>query len=193
VLCVETGRELSFTSRNCEPCRACGNKRGQHPVFVKDDLECILHHTSRSTVDRFCLCPAALSECQLHFSRGQQIYVSRPNNAVVCALARINAIPGTPKVNAPARLFGSCPDFRRTTFARVLTLYSLYYNETRTHLDWPRTRPCDAQSNDLGRSWPRQYCPDYTIAMRGYDSRERQVSTLSPKAEIDIRDRDFRL
>ena len=35
---------------------------------------------------------------------------------------------------------------------RVLTSYSLYYNETRTHLGWARTRRDDEPSNDLGLS-----------------------------------------
>jgi transposase InsO family protein len=66
---------------------------------------------------------------------------------------------------------------------RVLTLYSLYYNETRTHLGLAKDAPpCDGQSNDPGPSWPRQYCPDYTIAMRGYDFRERQWKDSDDRA-----------
>ena len=57
---------------------------------------------------------------------------------------------------------------------RVLTLYSLYYNETRTHLglskDAPRRRAVQRSGTLLHQS-----CPDCTIATRGYDFWEGQV------------------
>jgi transposase InsO family protein len=55
---------------------------------------------------------------------------------------------------------------------RILTLYSLYYNETRTHLGWARTRRYDDPSNDLGPSSSHQSYPAYIINTRGYDFRE---------------------
>jgi transposase InsO family protein len=48
---------------------------------------------------------------------------------------------------------------------RVLTLYSLYYNETRTHLGLAKDAPIR-----------RAVCPDYIIATPGYDFREGQRS-----------------
>jgi hypothetical protein len=58
---------------------------------------------------------------------------------------------------------------------RILTLYSLYYNETRTHLELGRTHRYDGPSKDLGPSSLYQSCPDCIIATRGYDFREGQV------------------
>ena len=57
---------------------------------------------------------------------------------------------------------------------RVLSLYSLYYNETRTHLGLARTRRYDEPSNELGPLSPHQSCPACIIDTRGYDSREGQ-------------------
>ncbi len=60
---------------------------------------------------------------------------------------------------------------------RVLTLYSLYYNESAARTwDWLRTRPYDDLSSDPDPSSPRQFCPDCITAMRGYDFREGQAS-----------------
>jgi Integrase core domain len=61
---------------------------------------------------------------------------------------------------------------------RVLTLYSVYYNETRTHLGLgeERTRRYDEPSKDLVRSSLRQSCPDCIIATHGYSFREGQGS-----------------
>jgi hypothetical protein len=62
----------------------------------------------------------------------------------------------------------------------ILSLYAGYYNETRTHLGWARTRRYDEPPNDQGPSPPHPSCPDYIIATRGYNSREGQV--LNPTA-----------
>ncbi len=58
---------------------------------------------------------------------------------------------------------------------RILTIYSVYYNETRTHLglgkDAPQPRPiqrCELSS-------PPRSSPDYTIVIRGYNFREGQA------------------
>jgi transposase InsO family protein len=55
---------------------------------------------------------------------------------------------------------------------QVLTLYSLYYNETRTHLGLGKEHRYDERSNDPGPSSPHQSCPVCTIGMPGYDFRE---------------------
>jgi hypothetical protein len=58
-----------------------------------------------------------------------------------------------------------------TIWCRVLTLYALYYNETRTHLglakDAPRRRYGDVVTT-------HQSCADCIIATPGYDFREGQ-------------------
>jgi hypothetical protein len=43
---------------------------------------------------------------------------------------------------------------------------------------WPRTRRYNEPFNELGRSPLRQSCPDYIIAMRGYDFREGHGATF---------------
>jgi len=58
---------------------------------------------------------------------------------------------------------------------RVLTLYSRYYNETRTHLGLGKDARYDEPSNDQGPSSPHRSCPDCIIATHGYDSREGQA------------------
>jgi hypothetical protein len=63
-------------------------------------------------------------------------------------------------------------------FTTGLTLYSLYYNETRTHL----TRRDDAPSNDLGPSSPHKSGPDCIIAACGYDFRDGQGRGSGPQA-----------
>jgi hypothetical protein len=45
-------------------------------------------------------------------------------------------------------------DYSATTFAKVLSLYAGYHNETHTHLGWARMRRYDVPSNDLGPSSP---------------------------------------
>src|SRR5438876_12045637 len=59
---------------------------------------------------------------------------------------------------------------------RILALYSSYYNESRTH--WMRRY--NELSRDAERSSAHQFFPDYTIAMRGYDFRERQAFFAEP-------------
>jgi transposase InsO family protein len=53
---------------------------------------------------------------------------------------------------------------------RVLTSYSVYYNETRTHLGLGKGEP----SSDPGPSQPYRFCADYIIVTRGYNIREGQ-------------------
>ena len=58
---------------------------------------------------------------------------------------------------------------------RVLTSYSVYYNETRTHIwGWARTRRQGEPSSDPGPSSPYRFCADYIIVTRGYNFREGQ-------------------
>jgi hypothetical protein len=58
---------------------------------------------------------------------------------------------------------------------RVLTLYSLYYNETRTHLGLCKDVPLGRHIERSGRSSSHQSCPDSITATRGYDFREGQM------------------
>jgi hypothetical protein len=58
---------------------------------------------------------------------------------------------------------------------RILTLYSVYYNETRTHLGLVRMRRGHDRYNDVEPSSPPQSSPDYTIVIRGYNFREGQA------------------
>src|SRR5262249_17251504 len=58
---------------------------------------------------------------------------------------------------------------------RVLTLYALYYNETRTH-HWPRTHRDGGLSNDAEGLSQRRFCADCIIAMPGYDFQEGRGS-----------------
>src|SRR5262245_48619734 len=73
--------------------------------------------------------------------------------------------------------------FGEAHLRRVLTTYSTYYNEARTHSDCARTRPYPGLSSDPALSSLRQSCPAYTIAMRGYDFREGQVKFVGIKAD----------
>ena len=57
---------------------------------------------------------------------------------------------------------------------RILTLYSVYYNETRTHLGLGKDAPQPRRYNDVEPSSPPQSSPDYTIVIRGYNFREGQ-------------------
>src|SRR5262249_47839019 len=56
---------------------------------------------------------------------------------------------------------------------RILTLYSLYYNETRTHLGLGKDTPLRRSVQRSGS--PYQSCSDCIIVTRGYDFREGQV------------------
>jgi transposase InsO family protein len=69
---------------------------------------------------------------------------------------------------------------------RILTLYSLYYNETRTHLGLGKDARYDGTSSDLGPSSPHQSCSGCIIATRGYDFREGQgsVSVFIVRCEL---------
>ncbi len=58
-----------------------------------------MHDASRSTIDRVCSRPRALSKCQFHFCRRQQTDVSRPNNPVDCAAAHLKPIARACEVN----------------------------------------------------------------------------------------------
>src|SRR5260370_38171774 len=63
---------------------------------------------------------------------------------------------------------------------RMLASYSSYYNESRARTWlWRRMRRYGERSRGAERSSPRQFFPDYTIAMRGYDFREGQGEVLS--------------
>jgi transposase InsO family protein len=66
---------------------------------------------------------------------------------------------------------------------RALTLYSLYYNPTRTHLGLSKDAPYDEPSSDPELSSPHQSCSDCIIATRGYDFREGQVRGQSQSLE----------
>jgi hypothetical protein len=57
---------------------------------------------------------------------------------------------------------------------RVLSSYSLYYKETRTHLGLAKDTPLPRAVQRSGTSSSHQSCPDCIIAMRGYDFREGQ-------------------
>src|SRR5207247_2878002 len=59
---------------------------------------------------------------------------------------------------------------------RMLASYSSYYNESRTHLALEKDAPLRRASRGAERSSPRQFFPDCTIAMCGYDFREGQPS-----------------
>jgi transposase InsO family protein len=65
---------------------------------------------------------------------------------------------------------------------RVLTLYALYYNQTRTHLGLGKDAPLGRASNDPVPSPPRPSCPHCIMATRGYDFREGQVVRATPCA-----------
>ena len=75
--------------------------------------------------------------------------------------------------NAPARLFGSHPDLRRTPFAPDVDIIFAVYNETRTHLGLSKDAPL-GRANDRGPSSLCQFYLDCIIATRGYDFREGQ-------------------
>ena len=64
--------------------------------------------------------------------------------------------------------------FGEAHLRRILSLYAIYYNESRTHLSCTRMRHCIEQSNGLV---PSLLCPswvDCIIATRGYDFRKGQ-------------------
>jgi hypothetical protein len=61
--------------------------------------------------------------------------------------------------------------FGEQNLRRLLTSYSVYYNEAHTW-GWSRTRHYDEPSNALDPSLSHQSCPDCIIATRGYDFRE---------------------
>jgi hypothetical protein len=58
---------------------------------------------------------------------------------------------------------------------RVLTSYSVYNNETRTHLGLGKTRRWGEPSSDPGPSSPSRFSADYTIVTRGYNFRVGQA------------------
>ena len=55
---------------------------------------------------------------------------------------------------------------------RTLKSHSLYYNETRTHLDWTRTLPYPAQCSEPEPLSALQSSQAYTTATFGHDFRE---------------------
>ena len=57
---------------------------------------------------------------------------------------------------------------------RVLTLYSLYYNETRTHLGSAKDAPIRRAVQRSGPIVTSQFYPDYIIATPGSDFQEGQ-------------------
>src|ERR1700716_2609760 len=61
---------------------------------------------------------------------------------------------------------------------RVLTLYSLYYNETRTHVGLSKDAPRRCAVQRSGPSSPHKSCPDCIIATCGYDFRDGQGARL---------------
>jgi transposase InsO family protein len=70
---------------------------------------------------------------------------------------------------------------------RILALYSSYFNESRTHLALEKDAPLQRAIQGAERSSAHQFFPDCTIAMRGYDFRERQRGagqTSSPKITL---------
>ena len=78
--------------------------------------------------------------------------------------------------------------FGEAHLRRILSLYAIYYNESRTHLSLHKMRHCIEQSNG---QVPSLLCPswvDCIIAARGYDFRkghaERRLSMTfrSPRA-----------
>ena len=69
---------------------------------------------------------------------------------------------------------------------RVLTLYALYYNETRTHLGLAKDARYDALSNDAETSSQRLFCPDCIIATPGYDFREGQPGQGHLRSQANI-------
>ena len=58
---------------------------------------------------------------------------------------------------------------------RILTLYSLYYNETRTHLGLGKDAPLRRSVQRSGTIVTTPIWPDCIITTRGYDFREGQV------------------
>jgi hypothetical protein len=62
---------------------------------------------------------------------------------------------------------------------RVLTLYALYYNETRTHLGLAKDAPLRRAVHRCGASSQRLFCPDCIIATPGYDFREGHLRAAS--------------
>jgi hypothetical protein len=72
-----------------------------------------------------------------------------------------------------------CPDhvviFGEAHLRRILSLYAVYYNQTRTHLGLAKDAPLRRAVQDPDPSSPRQFCPDCIIATPGYDFQEGQV------------------
>jgi integrase-like protein len=66
---------------------------------------------------------------------------------------------------------------------RMLTLYSLYYNETRTHLGLAKDAPYDELSNDPDPSSPGQFYPEYIMATPGYVQEGQGFPDALGKAE----------
>ena len=66
---------------------------------------------------------------------------------------------------------------------RVLTSYSAYYNETRTHLGLSKDAPRGEPSSGPGQLLPYQFSADYIIVTRGYNFREGQVLNMAPTDE----------
>ena len=64
---------------------------------------------------------------------------------------------------------------------RILTSYSCYYNETRTHLSLTRMLRSVERSSDKGPLSLDQFCQVCIVAMRGYDFREGQPSGWLPQ------------
>ncbi|MGZ9081742.1 MAG: integrase core domain-containing protein [Rhodoplanes sp.] len=76
---------------------------------------------------------------------------------------------------------------------QVLTAYSCYYDQTRTHCRWTRTFRSAELSSNMGPSLPCRFCQGCIIATRGYDFRERQVTRTSAYPPIAIRSRPARI
>ena len=66
---------------------------------------------------------------------------------------------------------------------RVLTSYSVYYNETRTHLGLGKDAPLGRAVERSGPSSPYRFCA--VIVTRGYNIREGQVTFHLEEATID--------
>jgi hypothetical protein len=68
---------------------------------------------------------------------------------------------------------------------RILTLYSLYYNETRAHLALRKDAPLRRAVQGSGTIIATQFCSDCIVATRGYDFREdSQAGTLRDRQSV---------
>jgi hypothetical protein len=65
--------------------------------------------------------------------------------------------------------------FGKAHLRRVLSLYAVYYNQTRTHLGLAKDAPLRRAVQDPDPSSPRQFYSDCIIATPGYDFQEGQV------------------